>query len=65
MYNHFRNLSCIYNELRTTDLEPIMFICEKLQNWNNLKGAAIGCGAGRYDLLLLKHQPDLHIFTLL
>lgn len=61
MYNHFRNLSCIYNELRTTDLEPIIFICEKLQNRNNLKGADIGCGAGRYDLLLLKHLPDLHL----
>ncbi len=61
MYNHFRNLSCNYNELRTTDLEPIMFICEKLQNWNNHKGADIGCGAGRYDLLLLKHLSDLHL----
>jgi SAM-dependent methyltransferase len=61
MYNHFRNLSCIYNELRTTDLEPIIFICEKLQNRNNLKGADIGCGAGRYDLLLLKHLPELHL----
>jgi len=61
MYNHFRNLSCIYNELRTTDLEPIIFICEKLHNRNNLKGADIGCGAGRYDRLLLKHLPDLHL----
>ena len=61
MYNHFRNLSCIYNESRTTDLKPIIFICEKLQNRNNLKGADIGCGAGRYDLLLLKLLPDLHL----
>ena len=42
MYNHFKSLSCIYNELRTTDLEPIIFLCEKLQNRNNLKGADIG-----------------------
>ena len=61
MYNHFRNISCIYNELRTTDLEPIIFICEKFQNRSNLKGADIGCGAGRYDLLLLKHLPELHL----
>ncbi|MGD9413157.1 MAG: class I SAM-dependent methyltransferase [Desulfobacterales bacterium] len=61
MYNHFRNLSCMYRELRTTDLKPIKFICEKLQYRNKLKGADIGCGAGRYDLLLLKHLPDLHL----
>lgn len=61
MYNHFENLSCFYNELRTTDLEPIMFICEKLQNRSNLKGADIGCGGGRYDLLLLKHLPELQL----
>ncbi len=61
MDKHFRNLSCIYNELRTTDLEPIILICEKLQKRSNLKGADIGCGAGRYDLLLLKHLPELHL----
>ena len=61
MYNHFENLSCFYNELRTTDFEPIDFICKKLQNRRNLKGADIGCGGGRYDLLLLKHLPDLQL----
>jgi SAM-dependent methyltransferase len=61
MYKHFRNLSCFYNELRTTDLEPIIFICKKLQNRSNLKGADIGCGGGRYDLLLLKHLPELQL----
>ena len=61
MYNHFENLSCFYNELRTTDLEPIIFICKKLQNRSKLKGADIGCGGGRYDLLLLKHLPDLQL----
>jgi len=40
---------------------PIWNPCEKLQNRNNLKGADIGCGAGRYDSLLLKHLPDLHL----
>ena len=61
MYYHFQNLSSFYNELRTTDLEPIIFLCRKLQNRSNLKGADIGCGGGRYDLLLLKHLPKLHL----
>jgi ubiquinone/menaquinone biosynthesis C-methylase UbiE len=61
MYYHFQNLSSFYNKLRTTDLEPIIFICKKLQNRSNLKGADIGCGGGRYDLLLLKHLPKLHL----
>ena len=61
MYYHFQNLSSFYNELRITDLEPIIFICKKLQNRSNLKGADIGCGGGRYDLLLLKHLPELNL----
>ena len=61
MHEHFENLSCFYNELRTTDLEPIIFIRTKLQNRSNLKGADIGCGGGRYDLLLLKHLPELQL----
>jgi SAM-dependent methyltransferase len=61
MYYHFQNLSSFYNKFRTTDLEPIIFIGKKLQNRSNLKGADIGCGGGRYDLLLLKHLPELHL----
>ena len=61
MHKHFKSLSCFYNDLRTTDLEPILFICKKLQNRCNLKGADIGCGGGRYDLLLLKHLPELQL----
>ena len=61
MHNHFRTLSCIYNKLRTTDIEPIIFISEKLKDRTNLRGADIGCGAGRYALLLLQHLPNLHL----
>ena len=61
MYYHFQNLSSFYNELRTTDLEPVIFICKKLRNRRNLTGADIGCGGGRYDLLLLKHLPKLRL----
>ena len=53
MYGHFLNLSTSYNELRTTDQEPVLYIGEKLDSKNHIRGADIACGAGRYDLLLL------------
>ncbi len=61
MFDHFADISESYNELRTTDLEPILYIKEKLHSRNHIKGADIGCGGGRYDLLLLQHLPGLHL----
>lgn len=61
MYDHFSNLSTSYNELRTTDHEPILYIREELDSKNQILGADIGCGGGRYDLLLLQNLPGLHL----
>jgi SAM-dependent methyltransferase len=61
MFDHFENISTAYNELRTTDLEPILYIREKMHNKNHVRGADIGCGGGRYDLLLLQQVPGLYL----
>ena len=61
MYDHFSNLSTSYNDLRTTDHEPILFVGEKLAGNDKILGADIGCGGGRYDLLLLQNLPGLHL----
>ncbi len=61
MFEHFADISTSYNELRTTDHEPILYISEKFNRKNHIQGADIGCGGGRYDLLLLQQLPGLHL----
>ncbi len=61
MYEHFARLSTAYNDVRTTDPEPVLYIRNKLQDRESIRGADIGCGGGRYDLLLLQYLPRLHL----
>src|SRR3989338_355858 len=52
---HFSKIAHRYRDLRTTDLEPILFIKKKLQKHPKIAAADIGCGAGRYDLKLFQY----------
>lgn len=52
--NHFAEIAPRYRKLRTTDMEPILFIKKELSDIDRLHGADIGCGAGRYTLRLVK-----------
>ncbi|UCF87087.1 MAG: class I SAM-dependent methyltransferase [Nitrospiraceae bacterium] len=61
MYGHFSRLATDYNELRLTDLEPVLFIKEQLKSLPAIDAADIGCGAGRYDLLFFRHLKNLHL----
>jgi len=61
MYDHFSGVAASYNELRTTDLEPVMFIKHVLGARESVRAADIGCGGGRYSLLLFEHLPDLQL----
>ncbi|RMD69162.1 MAG: class I SAM-dependent methyltransferase [Gammaproteobacteria bacterium] len=61
MYRHFKEVAGIYNEVRTTDEAPVRFIAERLQGISPLRGADVGCGGGRYDLLLYRHLPGLSL----
>ena len=61
MHNHFSRVAPSYREARTTDIEPIQFIAENLKDLPEVKAADIGCGAGRYDLLLFQHLKNLHL----
>jgi len=61
MYNHFSQLASRYRDLRTTDAEPIAFIGETLKYLPEVKAADVGCGDGRYDLLLFQHLNNLHL----
>jgi ubiquinone/menaquinone biosynthesis C-methylase UbiE len=61
MDGHFSRLAADYNELRLTDLEPVLFIREQLKRLSGIDAADIGCGAGRYDLLFFRHLKNLHL----
>ncbi len=61
MYEHFSSVAALYNNLRTPDLEPVMFIKDMLDGNGNIAAADIGCGAGRYSLQFLKHLGLHHL----
>ncbi len=61
MYDHFSEVATSYNAIRTTDPEPILFIKEKLSERATVRAVDIGCGGGRYSLLLCQHVPSLHL----
>jgi len=54
-YHHFSKIAHEYEDLRTTDIEPILFIKNKLGDLTKIIGADIGCGGGRYDIELFNH----------
>jgi len=61
MHEHFSDVAGLYNKLRTTDLEPVMFIKDMLNGNGNIAAADIGCGAGRYSLQFLQHLGLHHL----
>ena len=61
MQDHFTRVSAVYRKVRTTDLEPINHIAQALAGYSSARTADIGCGAGRYDLLLFDAVPGLHL----
>jgi ubiquinone/menaquinone biosynthesis C-methylase UbiE len=58
IHNHFSRVAHKYEDLRTTDLEPILLIKKKLQNLTKMEGADVGCGSGRYDIKLFHQLGD-------
>ena len=61
MQDHFTRVSAVYRTVRTTDPEPINYIAQELAGHSSVRAADIGCGAGRYDLLLFDALPGLHL----
>ncbi len=62
IHHHFSRVAHKYEDLRTTDLEPILSIKKKLQNLTKIEATDVGCGTGRYDIKLFHHLGDkLHL----
>ena len=57
MQSHFSQIANAYRDLRTTDIEPVLYIKDKLGNPSPLRALDIGCGAGRYNVLLMERLP--------
>ncbi len=62
IHQHFSKIAHRYHHLRTTDVEPIIFIARRMKNLEQIEALDIGCGTGRYDLLLFKYlEPKLRL----
>ncbi len=61
MHDHFAKVAGVYRGVRTTDREPIERIAKELEGMPHPNGADIGCGAGRYDLLMFETIPGLDL----
>ena len=61
MDEHFSHVASSYRHIRQTDIEPILFISEILKDLPQVRAADVGCGTGRYDLLLFQHVKNLHL----
>jgi ubiquinone/menaquinone biosynthesis C-methylase UbiE len=60
--SHFSKIAHKFDDLRMTDLEPILSIKKKLQNLKKIDVADIGCGEGRYDIELFRYLGErLHL----
>lgn len=65
IHHHFSKIAHKYRDLRTTDIEPILFIKKKLQNLPKIEAMDVGCGGGRYDVKLFHHLGDkLHLICI-
>lgn len=61
MHRHFSEVASNYRRIRTTDVEPIAFMGKTLGRLPEIKAADIGCGTGRYDMLLFQYINNLHL----
>ncbi len=61
MDRHFTAVSSVYGEVRTTDRDPIAHLARVLAGRDSLRGADIGCGDGRYDILMFEAMPGLRL----
>jgi ubiquinone/menaquinone biosynthesis C-methylase UbiE len=64
MDKHFSKVAEKYNDIRSTDCEPIAYIRNLFSKYDRCDAVDVGCGPGRYALLLLRIMPQLHLTCL-
>ena len=55
--DHFTQVASVYESLRTTDEEPVHWLCQLLPD-RPVTGVDVGCGTGRYSKLLRALLPE-------
>ncbi len=58
MENYYTRIADRYRTLRTTDREPVDFMCGLLPTTGRIQAADMGCGVGRYVKLILETLRD-------
>ncbi len=58
MQNYYEKIADRYRGLRTTDAEPVDFVCDLLSGSEKIEAADMGCGVGRYAKLFLENLGD-------
>lgn len=62
IHSHFSKVAHKFKDLRTTDIEPILFIKKELKDLTEIEAVDVGCGAGRYDIKLFHYlKQRLHL----
>ena len=56
---HFSRIASRYQDLRMTDIGPMLAIRERLKGMNAVAAADVGCGTGRYSLCALDIVPNI------
>jgi len=56
--HHFSRIAHKYRDLRTIDLALLSIIKKRLENLTEIEAADVGCGAGRYDLILFHYLGE-------
>ena len=60
--HHFSTVAAKYNELRTTDPEPVDLMARSLAGLSAVTAADVGCGTGRY-MVELMHRLGKRLFV--
>ncbi len=60
--HHFSRIASRYQDLRVTDIAPVLAIRERLEGMNAVAAADVGCGTGRYSLSALETVPNIGQF---
>ena len=61
MREHFAAVAPVYRDVRTTDEAPVRFVRDVLKGRDRIQAADVGCGDGRYDILLFRYLKNLRL----
>lgn len=58
IHEHFSRVASEYRNLRVVEFEPVLYISKQFDGMPKIQGLDVGCGTGRYDLLLFQNLGE-------